>query len=216
MISNYLSTENDFNSIIDPIKENWGPYWYLNKTRYENYCWNTSVFSEEEIERIKIFGIRLGIDRATTNGLDKDCLEHRRSFTSWIHPNSHTEWIYKRITDLATTNNQSFFNFDLTMIETLQFTYYSSNEKGCYKGHTDPLCWNNPHNRKLSLIIQLSDPNEYEGGELKLYTSHDPITIKKEKGLVVTFPSYTLHEVTPVTKGERYSLVAWIHGPAFR
>ena len=64
--------------------------------------------------------------------------------------------------------------------------------------------------------MQLSDPSEYEGGELKLYNGHEPITIKREKGLIVFFPSYTLHEVTPVTKGERYTLVGWVHGPAFK
>ena len=102
------------------------------------------------------------------------------------------------------------------MIENLQFTYYNSEEQGCYKAHVDPNCWSLPHNRKLSIVVQLSSPEEYEGGELKLYNSHEAITIKKEKGLVVSFPSYTLHEVTPVTKGERYSLVAWVHGPSFR
>ena len=80
----------------------------------------------------------------------------------------------------------------------------------------DPLNWKIPHNRKLSVVVQLSDPEEYEGGELKLHTSYDPIIIKKERGMIVSFPSYTLHEVAPVTKGERYSLVAWVHGPAFR
>lgn len=69
-----------------------------------------------------------------------------------------------------------------------------------------------PHNRKLSMSLQLSDPNDYEGGELLLHLSHNPTVISKQKGMMVFFPSHTLHEVTPVTKGERYSLVAWIHG----
>jgi len=33
---------------------------------------------------------------------------------------------------------------------------------------------------------------------------------------MIFFPSYTLHEVTPVTKGTRYTLVGWVHGPAFK
>ena len=102
------------------------------------------------------------------------------------------------------------------MIGRLQFTFYDGNEEGCYKSHIDPLNWTNPHNRKLSFVLQLSDPSEYEGGELKLYNAYEPTTIKREKGLIVFFPSYTLHEVTPVTKGERYTLVGWVHGPAFK
>lgn len=216
MTFKYFSNKNSFDSIEDPIKNSWGPYWHLNSKEYETFCWNNQVFSCEEIERIKVIGNRLDVSRAQTGGVGENCLDHRRSFTSWIHPNEHTSWIYQRLTDLIIQNNQSYFNFDLNMIETIQFTYYSSEENGCYKGHVDPLNWKVPHNRKLSVVLQLSDPDEYEGGELKLYTSHEPTTIKKEKGLVVSFPSYTLHEVTPVTRGERYSLVAWVHGPAFR
>lgn len=215
MTFKYFSNKNSFDSIEDPIKNSWGAYWHLNSKNYEYYCWNNQVFSCEEIQRIKVIGTRLNVSRAKT-GAGENCLDHRRSFTSWINPNEHTSWIYERLTDLITQNNQNFFNFDLTMIEPLQFTYYSSEENGCYKGHVDPLNWKIPHNRKLSIVVQLSDPEEYEGGNLNLYTSSDPTVIKKEKGLVISFPSYTLHEVTPVTKGERYSLVAWVHGPAFR
>lgn len=73
-----------------------------------------------------------------------------------------------------------------------------------------------PHNRKLSMVIQLSDPSEYEGGELLLHLGNNPTRIERKKGLAVFFPSYILHEVTPVTKGERYSLVAWVHGKPFK
>jgi PKHD-type hydroxylase len=216
MTSKFFSNKNSFDVIQDPIKNNWGPYWHLTTQEYQPFCWNTEVFTLEEIERIKVIGCRLGIDRSTTGGAGKDCLNHRKSFNSWIYPNEHTSWIYQKLTEIVHQNNEQFFNFDLTMIENLQFTYYSSKEEGCYKAHIDPMNWKLPHNRKLSIVVQLSDPNEYEGGELKLHTSHDPIEIHKEKGMVVMFPSYTLHEVTPVTKGERYSLVAWVHGPAFK
>ena len=215
MTSKFFLNKNSFDSIKDPIEDNWGPYWHLNTKNYEPYCWNTDVFTDKEIERIIVLGRRFGINRAET-GAGTNCLEHRRSFNSWLTSNGQTSWIYERLTDIIQENNKMFFDFDLTMIETLQFTYYSSEENGCYKAHVDPNVWKIPHNRKLSVVIQLSNPEEYEGGELKLHTSHEPISITKEKGMVVMFPSYTLHEVTPVTKGERYSLVAWVHGPAFK
>lgn len=217
MVSKFFKSKNSFDSLVDPLQNSLGQYWYLNSKESFPYCWNTDVFSDEEIEKIIIIGIRYGIQRSYT-GVDKDesCLDHRRSFTSWIMPNDHTKWIYERLSLLVNENNNSYFKFDLSMIETLQFTYYDSSEMGCYKSHIDPINWNLPHNRKLSIVVQLSDPNDYEGGELKLHNSHCPIEIKKEKGLTVTFPSYTLHEVTPVTKGNRYSLVAWVHGPAFK
>jgi PKHD-type hydroxylase len=215
MISKHLTYKNSFDSIIDPVKNSWGQYWHLKSQETTPFCWNNEVFTNEEIDRIKVIGRRLGMERSQT-GSGENCLDHRRSFSSWIMPNEHTSWIYQRLSELVNQNNSKFFNFDLTQIETLQFTYYSDKEDGCYKSHIDPLNWSLPHNRKLSIVLQLSDPSEYEGGELKLHTSNNPITIQKEKGYVVTFPSYTLHEVTPVTKGNRYSLVAWVHGPSFK
>lgn len=218
MTSNYFDYITDFDKIVDndPIKVSWGDYWNLKTHEYNSYTWNNCVFSCEEIERIKTIGKRLNKERASTGGAGVNCLDHRRSFVSWIPMNDLTAWIYQKLTALIEENNEKYYNFDLTQIERLQFTYYDSKEEGCYFSHVDPLEWKNPYNRKLSLVVQLSDPSEYEGGELRLYQSSSPTIIRKEKGLVITFPSYTLHEVTPVTKGERYSLVAWVHGPAFK
>lgn len=217
---NYLQTQNNFCDFFDkdPVNSSYSDYWYLNSHRYEEYTWNTDVFSFDEIERIKVLGRRLRPKRAVTGGgQSNNLLDHRRSFVSWISSNDETSWIYRRLTDLIKQNNEEFFNFDLDKIERLQFTYYDSNEQGCYKIHKDPLVWNTPHNRKLSIVLQLSDPTEYEGGQLLLYqNAQEPISIPKQKGMTIMFPSYTLHEVTPVTKGERYSLVAWVHGPPFR
>ena len=70
--------------------------------------------------------------------------------------------------------------------------------------------------RKLSFSIQLSDPSMYEGSELKIYNGNDPIIAKKELGTMNFFSSYMLHEVTPIEKGKRYSLVGWINGPKFK
>ena len=69
--------------------------------------------------------------------------------------------------------------------------------------------------RKLTLVLQLSDPSEYEGGELQSLTSLQPGTVNKKKGIIAAFPSWTLHQVTPVTKGVRKTLVIWVAGPQF-
>lgn len=77
--------------------------------------------------------------------------------------------------------------------------------------------------RKLSAVIQLSPPDSYEGGDLELAmyapdVSGTPQTRSqlRARGLMITFPSYMLHRVAPVTSGVRHSIVAWLHGPAFR
>jgi len=69
--------------------------------------------------------------------------------------------------------------------------------------------------RKLSVSVQLSDPEGYEGGELLLrdYANESPV---KEIGSVIVFPSYLSHRVSKILTGERWSLVAWVHGPPYR
>jgi PKHD-type hydroxylase len=74
------------------------------------------------------------------------------------------------------------------------------------------------HDRKLSLIIQLTDPSEYEGGDFQFDSDipqPDPAEIK-QRGTVIVFPSFLRHRVTPVTSGVRRSLVSWVEGPKFR
>jgi PKHD-type hydroxylase len=70
--------------------------------------------------------------------------------------------------------------------------------------------------RKLSFTVQLSEPEDYKGGDLCLYLGDKAEVMKKEQGFVALFPSYVLHEVKPVTQGTRYSLVSWITGKPFK
>ena len=62
--------------------------------------------------------------------------------------------------------------------------------------------------------MQLSDPSEYEGGALVFPEDHG--MADRTRGMLTVFPSFLIHEVTPVVAGSRYVLVAWVHGPSFR
>lgn len=218
MISDYLRSYNTLDDIPSlrekHLEETSDSYWYLNSHIYHSHAWNDSVFNDAEIDKILQIGKSLKSERG--NYTDPNVLEYRKSFVAWMPINPYNSWIYQRLTEAVCNMNQQYFNFDITKIEKLQFTYYDSSEEGKYDRHVDPLTWNIPHNRKLSVVIQLSDPSEYEGGDLILYQGKEGMNIEKKKGMCVFFPSYTLHECTPVTKGQRYSLVAWVHGPPFK
>jgi len=72
--------------------------------------------------------------------------------------------------------------------------------------------------RKISLSIQLSDDEDYEGGDFQFFTEKSEkgsraINMSRKKGTMFLFPSYCEHLVTEVTKGERFSLVIWARGP---
>ena len=72
--------------------------------------------------------------------------------------------------------------------------------------------------RKLAFSIQLSDPKDYEGGDLQFYDGSSPTSDAqlREKGSLIIFPSFVWHRVTPITKGTRYVVVGWIHGETFK
>ena len=128
--------------------------------------------------------------------------------------NQDTEWLYNRLSHVISSINAKHFSFDLTgFAEPFQLANYTAEDVGHYDWHQDS---GTSVVRKLSLVLQLTDASEYEGGNLELYHGNYNIKIKKQRGLIVVFPSYCFHRVTPVTYGERQSLVSWICGPKFR
>lgn len=188
--------------------------WPFKLDELEDWAYTETIFSEEDCYKIIEQGKKAHLEKATVFDPNKDIDTIRDSYVSWLYPNVELQPYYRRLTDVITELNNRFFKFDLYgFIEGLQFTYYKA-PGGFYGKHCDRGL--NGLVRKLSFVIQLTDPSEYEGGELVLHLGADPTKIKKKRGYITVFPSYNLHEVTPVTKGERYSLVGWITGPAFR
>ena len=88
-----------------------------------------------------------------------------------------------------------------------------------YDVHTDDgLISQRSAQRKLSMMVQLSEPDSYEGGDFELHGgSASPAPEKlRLQGTVLVFPSLLRHRVTPLTRGERCTLVAWYDGPCWR
>ena len=143
-------------------------------------------------------------------------MQVRRSQVSWLNKTQDTAWVYEKLAHIASSLNAQYYRFDLTGFgEALQLTNYNQSEHGMYSWHVD-YGGNIAPSRKLSLVLQLTDPGQYEGGNLQIHTGGEPQTVRKQRGLLAAFPSYVLHQVTPVTSGSRQSLVAWITGPAFK
>ena len=107
-------------------------------------------------------------------------------------------------------------NLDLVgFAEPVQYTVYEAPSVG-YEWHVDMVDAPSEVQRKLSLTLQLSDPADYEGGALEFRDGCSVVAAPRERGAVVAFPSWAHHRVTPVTRGVRRSLVAWVGGPCFR
>lgn len=191
-------------------------WWALKNNKLEEYRFIERIFSSAEcMEIIKIGKSFLMNQSRTGDGLEFS--EVRKSINSWIPPCELTYWIFERVQKAIIEVNKDY-EFDLHSIEHLQFTEYDDEYQGNYGAHIDkfPSATNPGSHRKLSFSVQLNDPSSYEGGDLLIYTSKNPMNANKSQGCINFFPSYTLHEVTPVTKGRRYSLVSWCSGPKFK
>lgn len=177
------------------------------------------AFNDEDIEKIIDYCSSIAPKKATVGGAadDEDITEIRESKVAWVGLNEHTQWIYDRLAFVARSLNGQFYKFDLYgFSEDMQYTVYHGDETGHYTWHLDAGSGGGSPPRKLSMVLQLSDPKDYEGGDLELFSSANPTKVDKKKGLVAAFPSYMLHRVSPVTKGVRKTLVIWVCGPSFK
>lgn len=184
----------------------------------ENWALVEKVFTDEECKKIICLANNKGTKKeATIYGADdKENIDHsvRKSKLVWLNDKDDLGWMYKKLADVAIAVNNKYFKFDLFgFCEDIQFTEYNSSGDH-YKQHMDKILYG--PTRKLSLIVQLTDPQEYQGGDLQIFEGGEPVVMKKQQGMVTFFPSYMLHQVTPVTDGKRHTLVAWLAGKNFR
>ena len=170
----------------------------------------------------------------------------RKSGVGWLDRDatlSDGKTIFDHITPTVRKVNEDYFKFDLNFHETYQFTIYKAPDEhyewhtdGHFEPYTKEECKDDPladervgGYRKLSYSVNLTHPDEYEGGHFEwcdpysVNPMHDPerAVIRapqrgREQGSIIIFPSFLYHRVTSVTRGRRYSLVGWIAGPTFR
>lgn len=179
---------------------------------YTPWVWWDNYFTEPELDILQKFALQAN-EHALTG--DQMKTQMRNTLVSWIYPeNTEFIWVFKKIEVLIRQINDTYFKFDITGAEPLQLANYKANQNGKYDWHLDG---GGPVTRKLTMILQLTDSKDYTGGDLELQEgSKDIRCITKKRGFITVFPSWLLHRVTPVTSGERQSLVCWTTGPSFR
>jgi PKHD-type hydroxylase len=188
--------------------------------KYKNYDYvagQEAFLSSAEVELLQRYAGKLpaqpgnmGVDGAT----EDESL--RKSVVKWIGNDPEVKWLNDKIFNMVRNVNEEFFHMDITSFEDLQHTTYKAGG-GFYGVHMDTFINAFPQ-RKISFTIQLSDAVDYEGGQVKIYNKDiiNPFIASKSKGSLVIFHSMMLHEVTPVTKGVRSSLVGWVSGPPMK
>ena len=168
----------------------------------------------------------------------------RQSKNVWLAPEMIPNELERKLVEgIHMANMESGWNLNWDLQERHQYTTYEHRPDAPVTG--DFYTWHLDSSdkpqmeggrvRKLSSTLQLSDPEDYEGGnfdyieyqglfdKLDIYDTRIDIgnfkrTIPfsaKAKGTLIVFPSDTYHQVTPVTRGVRKSLVSWFHGQPY-
>jgi len=176
------------------------------------------AFTPEECARVLALQNRLYPVKSTVGDGDNSKYDPKvRSVDTYnIEYSEDTAWIFKKIAAAVGKANAEYYRYDLYGItHALQLLHYKATENGHYDWHID--CGNgNSATRKISVSIPLTHRDAYQGGELWINNNGNEIRAVDEQGSISMFPSYLLHQVTPVTAGERWVIVIWINGPRFR
>jgi predicted 2-oxoglutarate/Fe(II)-dependent dioxygenase YbiX len=202
-----------FNSVIIPSKDADFPG-YIN---INSRVWPELMFTPQECDRI-IQLVRDAYPVTSSVGGTKESSKIDRSIRSAdiynLENDEENKWIYDKVTNAVSVANAMHFDYDISGItHSIQLIHYKADAEvpGHYDWHVDA-GRGEPATRKISFTAQLSDPRDYEGCELLVNDHGNIIEAPKERGSINMFPSYQVHKVCPITRGERFALVLWIHG----
>lgn len=173
-----------------------------------------AFFSSKECDDIISRANDLDVHQAEIGAMNKSDIDlsTRNSRIRWLGMTEETAWLYKKI-QYAYMLANTHYKFDLLGCSYFQVTEYP--EGGKYDWHED-LGHGLISKRKLSLSVQLSDPVDYDGGDLEFVNHLERGEQFRVQGSIIVFPSYLSHRVSTVTRGSRWSLIAWVFGPPFK
>jgi PKHD-type hydroxylase len=181
-------------------------YWHWEGALSKQFC--DSMLAEINWSNPEIAGV--GDNSISERIID---LSKRRTDVMWQDCMQPLGCVARTYIEVA--NQVANWQYILTGQEATQIGRYKSSDEGHYDWHMDASPPKEGIQRKLSISILLTDPSEFEGGELQFKNAEDKKVLTKQ-GSIIVFPSFIEHRVTPVTKGVRHSAVTWASGPTFK
>ncbi len=176
------------------------------------------LFSDVELITLERYCDGLVLESAQVLGDGYNSI--RTSKVAWVERDTEaTETLYLKMEKIVLRLNAEYFRSDLSGLTTLQYAVYRQTEAGYFDWHIDYARDSaNPAQepRKITLSLQLSDAESYDGCELEVRAAHLIDVAPRQRGTLVAFRANALHRVTPITRGVRKSLVAWAAGPDYR
>ena len=183
---------------------------------FADFVFYEEAFSVEEVDTIRKYWRDEKVKAASVAAEKGEYYssEIRKTDVQFLEPTAQYNWIFERLSQCVAGANDSRYHFDLQgFYEPLQLARYT--EGHFFDWHFD-FGAGSASVRKISISIQLSDDEEYAGGDLQFRINTNIFDSPRKKGTVVVFPSFITHRVAPITRGTRFSIVAWISGRPFR
>lgn len=187
------------------------------------WCYFKGHFTSEQCAKILEDGLKLPVQEGKLGvSGDSSVANHRKSKVRFIQKTDPTfEWLFDAMWKMAIQANDEWFQFHITRIDYIQLAEYDSSYAGHYNKHHDVFWMNGDpvYHRKLTAVVQLTDPSTYEGGNLVMcepVNQQPDVNDVRTQGTTFFFPSFLEHEATAVTQGTRYSLACWFDGPKWR
>ena len=131
----------------------------------------------------------------------------RKAQVAWVAQGSNIDHLMQKMVKIVLQQARDFFYLPCSYVETIQFAKYGF--LGHYSRHTDSTGVGRSARRIISASVQLSNPDDYKGGNLKVDIEHKMHKTPREQGTLTIFPSVFEHKVTPILRGQRYALVLW-------
>ncbi len=191
--------------------------------KYESPLYFSRVFGPRQCARIIESGLSLPVDEGLVSGGAGSDQDHgtRKASIAWMSPQGEAMWIFEKLASVIQRANETYQYDLLGFTEDAQFTCYDA-AGDFYDWHQDGL-EGELAMRKLSIVVQLSDPKDYEGADLELFGLSCESEVAeswredlRRQGSAVVFPAFEYHRVNPLLAGSRYSLVCWVGGPPFK
>ena len=173
------------------------------------------VLTRSQCEMVIADSKALGMRRAPVLAKDGSrVISRTRTCSScWIPKSPHFQWLYNYVAAVVDEANTAHYQFDITDMQQLQVLRYQPFQK--FKWHFDTIETEGDI-RKITMVINLSRPQDYLLGGLQVDGNWHNHQEARNQGSASFFPAWMKHKAKAPLWGERWSLVAWITGPAWR
>ena len=183
------------------------------KSNFNDFYYFKKAFTDEMIDKTNsmLYDGKYPFSKGKTGyGDNVDTEETNNRNIAYITCQNDSQWIYDTLFEMVMQANENLFHFDIDIVtDDLHYVIYPT-ESGHLDWHMD-IGQGYVNRRKIATTVQLSDPDDYEGGDFQCWYGGQNgfINLPREKGDVLMFPSFFMHRVTPIRSGERRALVFW-------